>query len=79
MTKGEVNVNACYNAIIEIMKNDEEYKERTGNWMSNEELYRLCRKEIKGLRQIEFDSALEMEADEFSPEVKKYLKRIKVI
>jgi len=79
MAKGEINVNACYDAIVEILKNDEEYKEKTGNWISTEELHKLCRKRVKGLREIEFYSALELENDEFSPEVEKYLKRIRWI
>ncbi|HBY20599.1 MAG TPA: hypothetical protein DEG71_06270 [Clostridiales bacterium] len=79
MAKGEINVNACYNAIIEILEKDEEYKEITGNWMSTEELHKQCKKKVKGLREIEFFAALEMENDEYSLEVEKYLKRIKYI
>ena len=79
MAKGEINVNNCYNAIVEILKNDEEYKEKTGNWMSTEELHKLCKKKVKGLRDIEFYAALEMENDVYSLEVEKYLKRIRWI
>lgn len=79
MAKGEININACYNAIIEIFKTDEEFKEINGHWMTTEELFTECKKKVKGLREIEFYAAMELENDEYSPEVEKYLKRIKYI
>ena len=79
MAKGEINVNACYDAIVETIKGDELFKDKHGRWMTNEELYAECRKTVKGLRQIEFDAALEMENEEYSPAVEKYLRRIKFL
>jgi hypothetical protein len=79
MVKGEIQVNACYDAIIEILSHDEQYKEQNGQWISMEELFAECKKKVKGLRQIEFNAAMELEADEYTPEVKKYLTRIHYI
>ena len=76
---GALKVNACYDAIIEILKDDEDFKEKNGYWMTTEELFAECKKQVKGLREIEFYAAMETENDEYSPEVEKYMKRIKMI
>jgi hypothetical protein len=79
VNRGEKQVNACYDAIVEVIKDDEEFYNIHHRWMTTEELFEACKKKIKGLREIEFYAALELENDEYSTEVKKYLKRIKYI
>ena len=64
MARGEEKVNECYNIIFEILDKDEEFKEKNNRWMNTEEMYIECKKRIKGLREIEFQAALELENEE---------------
>ena len=77
--KASERLDKCYDTIGEIAKENKNFYDTNGLWSSFELLFEECKKRIKGLKQIEFDAALEIENDEYSPEVKKFLKRIKYI
>jgi len=79
MAKSQTRINKCYDIIIEILSNDEEYHEKNESWISTDEILTECQKRIKGLKEIEFQSAMEIENDNYSPEVEKYLTKIKYI
>jgi hypothetical protein len=80
MSNGRYKVDACYDTARALLAaHDDEYRNTHGHWMSNDELFEGCKRTVKGLTRIQFDAAMEIENDTFSPEVERYLKRIQYI